>query len=107
MLYYVFPTLPQAEAAVTQMNSVMTSVAVAHGFVAVPGGVVGKNAATGEDDPTATLTSTWATPEETADHQWAIPSCRTRFPTSYPQIEDAANLPEPEEVVFAPEEASE
>jgi hypothetical protein len=103
MKYYILPTEAEAQAAIVTMDATMMDIAAAHGLTVIPGvGVVGKNAATGVDDPTAPITATWAVPQEVVGGGWGIPSCRIRFPTSYPQVEAAAGLSDPVDAELIP-----
>lgn len=102
MIAHVFPTAIACTAALALAEQRMRDIAAARGFTILPdGGVVGKNAATGQDDPNS-ITRGWSPPLETADGRWCIPSIRGVFQTTYPDIEAYAGLPEPVEVPLLP-----
>lgn len=100
MIAYVFPDFVSCAAALALTEQKMRDIAAVRGFTVLPdGSVVGKNAATGADDPSC-ITIRWSLPLETADGRWCFPSIRNTFQTTYPIIEAFAALPAPVEVTL-------
>lgn len=98
---YTFTTQAQASAALALVEDEIRSVAAEKGFTVTPDGkVIGKNAATGEDVPTA-VTERWSEVIQFADGTWGFPSLRQGFPTTWERIEAVASLQPPTEVSLA------
>ena len=102
--YHPFATKTECETALEALHYAMADMARDHGYTIIPPYyVVGKNAATGEDNPDA-ITTKWSDPVELEDGRWGIPSFRHAFPTTYPQLEQP--LPPLEDVERATQETA-
>jgi hypothetical protein len=92
---YIFDTEAQALAALDLLHPAMAQIAAAAGYTVINGfHVVGKNAATGEDNPDD-ITTEWGSPMPLVGGGWGIRSIRKTFHTTYPQLEAAAGLSDP------------
>ena len=101
-MYHPFPTKAECETALEALHYAMADVARARGYTVVePYHIVGKNAATGEDNP-ASVTTKWSDPVELSDGRWGIPSIRGTFKTTYEHLESTCGLPPLEAGVRAP-----
>lgn len=96
MQVHPFDTLEACQSALAILHLGMAEVARAHGLTVIPPhSVVGRNAATGEDEPSH-LTTGWCEPIALTDGRWGILSFRGSFPSSHPALE--VGLPALEDV---------
>ena len=71
-----FPTKAQAETCLKAINSLAAQWWQSQGYTVVDGQLVGKNAATGQDEPESAKTITWGVVKESPDGTFYLPSLR-------------------------------
>lgn len=91
-----FDTQEEAENALDAVNEIVLNWFADHGFTVDEDGVVGKNAATGQDAPLACRTTTWANIQESPDSTFyfASPSDDARFTGWRDYIPEGATMPD-------------
>ena len=87
--YYVFDNLTDAENGLATMEARMLDIAASYGYtIDEDGCIVGKNAATGQDEPTKQRSAKWADIIAWEDGRYAYYGCRYRFVTTYETVEE-------------------
>jgi len=90
---YVFGTQTAAESALNAIESRMKTALSNKGYTPYDGGlVVGKNAATGLDEPDKCRTERWDDPFKITRDEYVVADCRRRFPDDYETIESGLSL---------------
>lgn len=74
MIYLIFKTQEDAEAALNQINAKVRQAVANYNPQAIDeGGILPRNAATGQLEPNATRTSSWAIAQQRLDGKWCFP----------------------------------
>ncbi len=96
LLILEFATQTEAETGLSIINQIASAWWQSQGYTVINGELVGKNAATGQDDPTATKTETWDVVKESPDgtFYFTSPSTDTRFVDWRNYLPEGVKLPE-------------
>lgn len=74
MIYLIFETQSDAEAALTQIDTKVREAVANYNSQAIDeGGIIPRNAATGQLETNATRTSSWAIAQQRLDGKWCFP----------------------------------
>lgn len=98
-----FSTREEAMDALTVINAMAAAWWAGQGYTVQDGQLVGKNAATGQDEPDAQKTTKWADIQESQDGTFYFPSLSNdaRFQDWRDYLPEGVSLPE--DKVFPPE----
>ena len=88
MYCYVFDSLTNAQTALATIETRIWNIRIALGYtIDEEGNIIGKNASTGEDEPTKQRTYKWGNVIALDDGRYAGRTCRFKFPDDYETIE--------------------
>lgn len=74
MFYLIFETQQEAQEAVNTIDAKVRSILEEKApSIIDEEGIISRNASTGELDPSAARTTTWATPRQRVDNKWCFP----------------------------------
>lgn len=69
-----FSSVTDAQTSLDSINAQILQLLQGDGYTVIDNAVIGKNAATGQDDPTAVKTSTWAIIQQSPDNTFYFSS---------------------------------
>ena len=86
MMMLVFNTKKEAIDCLAQIDMYGRALYAEAGYTVVDGGIVGKSAKSGQDAPSAALTTTWDIVQELPDNKWGFANPRARYPQHFDTI---------------------
>lgn len=91
-----FSTQLEAETGLAIVNQIAAAWWQSQGYTVIDGELVGKNAATGQDEPTATKTETWDIVKESPDgtFYFTSPATDARFVDWRSYLPEGVSMPE-------------